>query len=270
MSAKKAAAARPQAAGAHRELRHRGARSRRSWAWARCRRRARRCESAGWKAADLDLIEINEAFAAQACAVNKEMGWDTEQDQRQRRRHRDRPPDRRVGLPHPGDAAARDAAPRTPRRAWPRCASAAAWAWPWRSNALNAFNKHNTAGETDMSKQRRIRHRRHGRPGRGDLPRLARRRLSRSSYLLAGQHASTTNGSASRRRWATTFRAVGRRRRPTGIRAVEAVAEAQGRARPDRRAGQQRRHHARHDVQEDGQASNWDAVIETNLDSCST
>jgi acetyl-CoA C-acetyltransferase len=32
---------------------------------------------AGWKAADLDLLEINEAFAAQACAVNQEMGWDT-------------------------------------------------------------------------------------------------------------------------------------------------------------------------------------------------
>jgi acetyl-CoA C-acetyltransferase len=32
---------------------------------------------AGWKPQDLDLMEINEAFAAQACAVNKEMGWDT-------------------------------------------------------------------------------------------------------------------------------------------------------------------------------------------------
>ncbi|GAA0745706.1 acetyl-CoA C-acetyltransferase [Ideonella azotifigens] len=32
---------------------------------------------AGWKAADLDLLEINEAFAAQACAVHQEMGWDT-------------------------------------------------------------------------------------------------------------------------------------------------------------------------------------------------
>jgi acetyl-CoA C-acetyltransferase len=32
---------------------------------------------AGWSAADLDLIEANEAFAAQACAVNKELGWDT-------------------------------------------------------------------------------------------------------------------------------------------------------------------------------------------------
>ena len=32
---------------------------------------------AGWKATDLDLLEINEAFAAQACAVNQQMGWDT-------------------------------------------------------------------------------------------------------------------------------------------------------------------------------------------------
>ena len=34
-------------------------------------------QKAGWKAQDLDLLEVNEAFAAQACAVNQEMGWDT-------------------------------------------------------------------------------------------------------------------------------------------------------------------------------------------------
>jgi acetyl-CoA C-acetyltransferase len=34
-------------------------------------------EKAGWKASDLDLIEANEAFAAQAIAVNKDLGWDT-------------------------------------------------------------------------------------------------------------------------------------------------------------------------------------------------
>ena len=33
-------------------------------------------ERAGWQAKDLDLLEINEAFAAQACAVHQEMGWD--------------------------------------------------------------------------------------------------------------------------------------------------------------------------------------------------
>ncbi len=35
-------------------------------------------ERAGWKVSDLDLVESNEAFAAQACAVNKDMGWDTD------------------------------------------------------------------------------------------------------------------------------------------------------------------------------------------------
>jgi acetyl-CoA C-acetyltransferase len=35
-------------------------------------------QKAGWSVADLDLIESNEAFAAQACAVNKGLGWDTE------------------------------------------------------------------------------------------------------------------------------------------------------------------------------------------------
>jgi acetyl-CoA C-acetyltransferase len=34
-------------------------------------------QKAGWKVSDLDLVEANEAFAAQACAVNKDMGWDT-------------------------------------------------------------------------------------------------------------------------------------------------------------------------------------------------
>ena len=34
-------------------------------------------KKAGWNVGDLDLIEANEAFAAQACAVNKDLGWDT-------------------------------------------------------------------------------------------------------------------------------------------------------------------------------------------------
>ena len=35
-------------------------------------------EKAGWAVEELDLIEANEAFAAQACAVNKDLGWDPE------------------------------------------------------------------------------------------------------------------------------------------------------------------------------------------------
>jgi acetyl-CoA C-acetyltransferase len=38
----------------------------------------RALEKAGWKIDDLDLVEANEAFAAQACAVNKDMGWNPE------------------------------------------------------------------------------------------------------------------------------------------------------------------------------------------------
>jgi acetyl-CoA C-acetyltransferase len=37
----------------------------------------RALEKAGWSVDDLDLIEANEAFAAQACAVNKDLRWDT-------------------------------------------------------------------------------------------------------------------------------------------------------------------------------------------------
>jgi acetyl-CoA C-acetyltransferase len=52
--------------------------TRRSWAWARSMPRRKALEKAGWKVDDLDLVEANEAFAAQACAVNKDMGWDPE------------------------------------------------------------------------------------------------------------------------------------------------------------------------------------------------
>ena len=38
----------------------------------------RALERAGWSPGDLDLVEANEAFAAQACAVNKDLGWDTD------------------------------------------------------------------------------------------------------------------------------------------------------------------------------------------------
>jgi acetyl-CoA C-acetyltransferase len=38
----------------------------------------RALEKAGWKHDDLDLVEANEAFAAQACAVNKDLGWNTD------------------------------------------------------------------------------------------------------------------------------------------------------------------------------------------------
>ncbi len=48
-------------------------------------------KKAGWSAQDLDLLEINEAFAAQAIAVNRDMGWDTAKVNVNGGRDRDRP-----------------------------------------------------------------------------------------------------------------------------------------------------------------------------------
>ena len=48
-----------------------------SWGRDRFPASRRALEKAGWSTGDLDLVEANEAFAAQACAVNKDLGWDT-------------------------------------------------------------------------------------------------------------------------------------------------------------------------------------------------
>ena len=84
-------------------------------------------EKAGWTIADLDLIEANEAFAAQALAVGKELGWDADKVNVN---------GGAIAIGHPiGASGARvlttliyEMQSATPRRASPRSASAAAWA----------------------------------------------------------------------------------------------------------------------------------------------
>ena len=84
-------------------------------------------EKAGWKVKDLDLVEANEAFAAQALAVNKDMGWDPTNVNVN---------GGAIAIGHPiGASGARvfmtlltKCSAATPRRASRRCASAAAWA----------------------------------------------------------------------------------------------------------------------------------------------
>ena len=89
----------------------------RSWASARCRAVKRALERAGLKIGDLDVIESNEAFAAQAMGVSKELGIDPAEGQSERRRGRARPSDRRDRL-HPHDQGdVRAAAHRRPLRA---------------------------------------------------------------------------------------------------------------------------------------------------------
>ena len=89
---------------------------------------------AGWNIQDLDLVEANEAFAAQAIAVNKELGWDTSKVNVN---------GGAIAIGHPiGASGARvlitllhEMGSATRRRASRPCASAAAWASPWPSNA---------------------------------------------------------------------------------------------------------------------------------------
>ena len=68
-------------------------------------------------ARDFDLVEINEAFAAQTLADGRELGFDWDEGQRERRRDRARAPDRGVRRADRRDAAPRAGAPRGPLRA---------------------------------------------------------------------------------------------------------------------------------------------------------
>ena len=76
MSGGRGGEARHHADGADRRPGRPRASIRRSWARARSRPSRKALQKAGWTIDDLDLIEANEAFAAQACAVNKDLGWD--------------------------------------------------------------------------------------------------------------------------------------------------------------------------------------------------
>ena len=63
------------------------------------------CSKAGWSAGDVDLFEINEAFAVVAMTAMRDLDLPARQGQRQRRRLRARPSHRRVGRAHPRHAA---------------------------------------------------------------------------------------------------------------------------------------------------------------------
>ena len=112
----------------------------RSWASARCRRCGSCSRKAGLKIEDIDLFELNEAFAAQSLYCARELGVDPREAQRQRRRDRARPPARRLGHAPDAHHPARARAAAAAATASSRCASAAAWARPRSSNAPDAPN----------------------------------------------------------------------------------------------------------------------------------
>ena len=90
----------PEADGAARRVRPRGPRSEDHGPGPGVGGQERAREGRASRLADMDVIESNEAFAAQALGVNKELGLDAEEGQPERRRHRARSSDRRDGL-HP-------------------------------------------------------------------------------------------------------------------------------------------------------------------------
>lgn len=85
-------------------------------------------DKAGWTAADLDLMEVNEAFAAQAAAVNQEMGWNTDIINVN---------GGAIALGHPIGASGcrilvsllHEMQRRDAKKAWLPCALAVAWVW---------------------------------------------------------------------------------------------------------------------------------------------
>ncbi len=86
---------------------------------------------------DFDLVELNEAFAAQVLAVLKDLPIPLDRLERQRRRDRARPSDRLHRHAHRRHAAPRDASAARRSAASRRCASAAAWGWRSRWNRVN-------------------------------------------------------------------------------------------------------------------------------------
>jgi acetyl-CoA C-acetyltransferase len=112
----------------------------------------RALEKAGWSLQDLDLIEANEAFAAQALAVGKELGWDAEKVNVN---------GGAIAIGHPIGASpvARvlttliyEMGKRDARRAWRRSASAAAWGSPF---VWSATDRSRTAHDNRRLRSRR-------------------------------------------------------------------------------------------------------------------
>ena len=208
--------------------------------------RARRLEGQP----SLDLLEINEAFAAQACAVNNEMGWDTSKVNVN---------GGAIAIGHPiGASGCRILVTLLHEMGKRNAEEGHRVAVHRRWHGRCAVRRAMTAGPATIATDPRrrdtcLRHRRHGRHRHVDLPAPAQGRLQRSSPA-AGRAAISRQ---------VARRADGARLSPSTASVgnvgdwdstVAAFQKVQRRARPGRRAGQQRRHHARRHVPQDDRA----------------
>ncbi len=101
----------------------------RAWVSARSPRSARFSRRRSCALDEIDLIELNEAFAAQIIACARDLSLDPREGQRQRRGDRPRPSHRGDGRADRDDSPARDEAPRRPHAASRPSACRAGWGW---------------------------------------------------------------------------------------------------------------------------------------------
>jgi hypothetical protein len=101
----------------------------------------RKClDRAGWSVGDLDLIEANEAFAAQAMSVNQELGFDLSKVNISGGAHRHRSPHRRFRRPGAGDPAVRHEAHRRQQGSGDPVHRRRSGRGPWRWNVSNNWS----------------------------------------------------------------------------------------------------------------------------------
>ena len=201
-------------------------------------------KKAGWSIDDLDLIEANEAFAAQACAVNKDLGWDPAKVNVNGGAIAIGHPIGASGARSPGHAAPRD--DRRARQEGPRHAlhrrrhghrhvRRTLSGLPW-----DATNK--TDGRKPMAKVAMVT------GGTRGIGAAIARGLKDAGYTVAATYAGNDEGRGLQGGDRHPRLPVGRRRR-RGLR--RRAQTGGGRPRPGHGARQQRRHHPRRHVPPD-------------------
>ena len=240
-------------------------------------------EKAGWKIDDLDLVEANEAFAAQACAVNKELGWDTSKVNVNGGAIAIGHPIGASGGARAGDAAPRDAAPQFqegPRHALHRRRHGhrhVRGAVDGQQTTEDGQNGHAhgpgsvirvfhlssdmNSGEKERQAVGRVALVTGGTRGIGAAICKA---LQAAGYKVAANYGG--NDEAAQKFKAATGIPVYKWDVSSYEACVGGIKTGRGRSRPDRGAGQQCRHHPRHHVPPH-EAGAVDAVINTNLNS---
>jgi hypothetical protein len=201
MSAKKAKELGLKPLATHQGLRHHRPRPQATWAWARCPPPRRRCSAPAGRR-PTSPVRAERSLRRAGLRGQQGAGHRPGQGQRQRRRHRHRAPDRCVRRPHPGDAAARDAAARREEGRGRAVHRRRHGGFPCRRTRLSAQNESNATrqGEHMAKKVAYVT------GGMGGIGTAICQRLHKEGFTViagCGPTRDFTSGWASRRRRAT-------------------------------------------------------------------